>query len=104
MSKSLEGILQLQILKYLRFLGAVAGKTKTMGVRRGSTFCYDFYTFRGFPDITCFWNSSLYFIEVKSPKGKQTPEQENFQLLCSQIPSVHYILAKKLEDITEIIK
>ena len=72
MIRQREGDIQLQILHYLKGIGAVCGKTKTMGVRRGRTFCFDPYTFRGYPDITAFYKGELYFIEVKSPKGKQS--------------------------------
>jgi len=100
-----EGRLKLQILRYLKALGAAAGKTNTMAVKRGKVYCFDPYIFRGHPDILCFWKERIYYIEVKSPKGKQTPEQESFQLLCSQIPDyVHYILAYEFGDVERVIK
>jgi hypothetical protein len=97
-----EGHIQLQILHYLRAKGYVCGKTKTMGVRRGNVFFYDPFTFRGYPDISCFANNKLYFIEVKSPKGVQSQEQKNFQFLCDEA-GIYYILARKLEDVSSII-
>ena len=98
-----EGRIALQILKYLRAIGAVAGKTKTMGVRRGNFYSRDPYLFLGFPDITFFYNNRLYFCEVKSPTGQMSEHQKSFQEYCikSNIP---YILAKSLEDIISIIK
>jgi hypothetical protein len=98
-----EGQMQLQIIHYCRVRGYKIGKTKTTGIKRGRSFCFDPYTFRGFPDLTCFANNKLYFIEVKSPKGEQTPEQMDFEGFCKQA-NIPYILARNLEDVQEIIK
>lgn len=98
-----EGRLQLQILKYLRAIGATAGKTKTTGIARNGRFFLDKYLFIGFPDITFFKNNRIGFVEVKSPIGKQSEYQKNFQELCNKSNTI-YILAKSLEDVTEIIK
>jgi hypothetical protein len=95
-------VLQLHILKYLRAIGAYAGKTKTMGVKRGRAFCFDPYTFRGFPDISCFHKDKLYFIEVKSSTGTQSLEQKTFQTFCDKA-GITYILARDLSDIEKII-
>lgn len=81
----------------------MAGKTKTMGVRRGKSFCFDPYLFLGFPDVTCFYNDKIFFIEVKSPTGAQSTHQKNFQALCEGA-GITYILARSLEDVSRIIK
>lgn len=101
--KNFEGHIQLQIIHYLKSIGAVVGKTKTMGVKRGRSYCFDPYTFLGYPDLTCFLKNRLYFIEVKSPQGKQSEYQNNFQELCNKA-NIPYILAKSLEDVTSAIK
>ena len=97
-----EKVIQLQILKYPQFIGAKAGKTKTMGVKRGKFFCLDPYTFRGHPDILCFWKNEIWYIEVKNKTGKLSPHQETFRLLCNE-SNTHYILARSLEDVSEVI-
>ena len=102
-NKNTEGALQLQILKYLRAIGAVAGKTKTTGISRNGVFCADRYLFIGFPDITIFYKNKIYFCEVKSAKGYQSRYQQLFQELCKD-SNIPYILARKLEDVMEIIK
>ncbi|RKY32380.1 MAG: hypothetical protein DRP74_02595 [Candidatus Omnitrophota bacterium] len=98
-----EGVIQRQILGYLKPICQAVGKTKTMGVRRGKAFCYDPFTFRGFPDITFFKDNKIGFIEVKSATGRQTKEQRHFQELC-QTAGLTYILARDLSDVTRIIK
>ena len=92
----------MQIIHYLRAKGYAVGKTKTMGVVRNGRYTYDPYQFRGFPDISAFC-PSLVFIECKSPQGKQTQEQKGFQALCEKA-GIKYILARRLEDVAEIIK
>lgn len=99
----LEKDIQLQILKYLRAIGATAGKTKTMGVKRGRSFCFDPYTFRGFPDVVAFYKNRLYFIEVKSDTGTQSYDQIIFQKLAEDAGQV-YILARSVEDLTTALK
>jgi len=98
----LEKDIQIHILRYLRAMGAYAGKTKTMGVKRGRVFCFDPYTFRGFPDITCFYNGKLYFIEVKGEQGRLSPEQTRFKLVCKD-SNTTYIVARSVDDVARII-
>ena len=52
--QNLEGRLQLAIIKMVRTLGYVCGKTKTVGIFREGRFSKDPYVFRGFPDLTMF--------------------------------------------------
>ncbi len=97
MIKIPEGKIVKQILDYLKLKGHKAGKTKTMGVKRGSRFCFDPYLFTGFPDITAFV-PHLVFIEVKAKGGKQSPKQREFQWYCERA-KIKYILAYSLEDV-----
>ena len=97
-----EGAVQLQILKYLRSRGYVCGKTKTMGVKRGNFYCFDPYTFRGYPDITVFM-PELMFIEVKSKKGVQSEDQKAFQGYCEKA-GVPYILAHSLDELVSLLQ
>lgn len=99
----LEKIIVRQILGYLRATGCYCGKVKTMGVKRGKSFCFDPFLMRGMPDILCFKNHVMYFIEVKSKKNIQSPEQIRFQQECNS-SSINYILAYSLEDVMKIIK
>lgn len=106
--KNPETALQYAVLRYLYMKGCIAGKTKTMGVKRNNTYCKDRFVFRGFPDITAFvpkenMGYRLIFIEVKSPKGRQTSEQKNFEKHCI-LAGIPYILARKLEDIEQLFK
>ena len=98
-----EGIIQLKIIKYLKSKGCVCGKTKTMGVKRGRFYCLDPYVFRGFPDVTAFYNNKIYFIEVKSKTGKQSCEQKKFQELAEK-SGLTYILARDITDVEKNIK
>jgi len=99
---SSEGHLVMQIIFYLRTKNYAVGKTKTMGVVRNGRYTYDPYQFRGFPDLTAFC-PNLIFIECKSPKGRQTEEQKDFQSFCEKA-GVRYILARDLETVTNLIK
>lgn len=102
--KRREKDIQLSILHYLKNIGAYAGKTKTVGIYNPKTKVRykDFWTFRGFADITCFWNKKIYFIEVKRADGVMSPHQRTFQLLCKDA-EIPYIIAKELSDVTNVI-
>ncbi len=97
-----EGRTQLSILRYIRSLGYVCGKTKTVGIARKGTFWVDKYLFLGFPDITAFC-PHLVFIEVKSPTGVQSAHQKFFEEYCRRA-NILYILARSLDDVSAIIK
>ena len=105
--KRKESDIQLSILHYLRSCGHVAAKTKTMGVKRGKVFCFDPWTFRGFPDITGFMvngnKPQIFFIEVKGDKGVQSQEQKNFQYYC-KLCGIIYILARCVDDVEKTFK
>ncbi len=98
-----ESTIQLQILKYLRIIGAYAGKTRMMGYRHSSGHWFlDQYNFVGFPDLSCFYKNNFYFIECKALGNKQSPAQIKFQLYCEQA-GINYILAYCLGDVEKII-
>lgn len=101
--KQKESVIQLQILKYLRVLGAYAGKTRTMGVRHGKTFYLDQYIFLGFPDLTFFYKQKLYFCECKSRDGKQSEAQKKFEIYC-EWSGIRYILARSVEDVQDALR
>jgi len=98
MKKPREGVIQLQIIHYLKAKGFYVGKTRTMGVKRGRSFCFDPYTFRGFSDLVAFNNNKIFFIEVKSETGTQSTEQKVFQQLVESA-GLNYILARSVEDV-----
>ena len=93
-----------QILEYFRFIGAVAGKTKTTGVfdPRRKVFRKDPMLFSGFPDIAFFYKNRFGFVECKSAKGRQCYEHVRFQNLCSA-RGVPYILARCVEDVEKAV-
>ena len=97
-----EGRTTMAIIHYLKGMGAIVGKTKTMGVKRGKVYCQAPYLFLGFPDLTFFYHNKLYFCEVKSPTGKQSNHQKSFQLECLKA-DIPYILARSLEDVQKLI-
>ena len=99
-----EKDIQLAILHYLKSIGCVCGKTKTMGVRYGKVFRYDIWTMRGKCDLEAFKNGVMYGIEVKSGYNKLTPEQEMYRDLFHKPPDRVFILARKLEDVINIIR
>jgi len=103
-----EIALQRQIILYLKAIGSVAGKTKTIGlaVSKDSHAFYrkDSNLMTGKADIECFHKGVMYCIEVKSKHGRQSPEQKEYQKVFHKWPTRIYILARKLEDVSSVIK
>lgn len=97
-----EAVIVRHILEYLSFIGAKAGKTKTMGVKRGNAYCFDKFTYRGFPDITGFHKGQIFFIEAKAGRNKQSNDQLLFQQMCKEA-GILYILAYDLAQVQAII-
>ncbi len=102
--KQKENEIQLGILKYLIMIGAYAGKTKTKGfsIKGRKGFGFDPYTFRGFPDITGFFRQRLFFIEVKTLKGKLSETQVKFELECLNAGITH-IVARNIDDVEAVL-
>ena len=99
-----EGVVQIQIIHYLKALGAVIGKTKTVGIKRGKCYCLDPYTMRGKADLECFYNGVMYCIEVKRAKGKMSDNQKTYRDIFHKPPDRIFIEAHSLEDVSSIIK
>ena len=101
-----EGVVQLQIIHYLKSIGAVVGKTRTMGVKRGNSYCFDIYTMRGKADLEAFHKGVMYAIECKAP-GKsieKDSDQDHYCQVFHAPPSRIFIEADCLEDVTSVIK
>jgi hypothetical protein len=99
----MEKVVQLHILHYLKGIGAYVGKTRTMGVKRGRAYCFDPWTFRGKCDLEAFYKGIMYGIEVKSEKGKLSPEQIRYKELFHKPPDRIFIEAHSVEDVSKII-
>lgn len=56
---------------------------------------------KGLPDIMVITDTGVVFIEVKAPKGKQSPDQLEFQRKCKE-KGVEYYVVKSIEDIKSI--
>ena len=57
---------------------------------------------KGASDFLVIHSDADYFIECKSDTGKQSPDQKTFQETVEAL-GCEYILARKLEDVSEII-
>ncbi len=103
--QSPEGHIQLQIIRYLRSIGAIVGKTKTMGVKRGNTYCFDIYTMRGKADLEAFYKGVMYAIECKAPGKsiKENSDQDKYRSYFHKPPDRIFIEADCLEDVQSVI-
>ena len=99
--KNLEGIIQLQIIHYLKAKGFACGKIKTKGSFTKGSFLKDPTQWTGLPDLLAFIPEMI-FLEVKTPKGKQTPNQKDFQELCKNAGQPYYVV-HSIEEVQILI-
>lgn len=59
------------------------------------------YTRKGFPDIMVLWQGYPVFLEIKAPKGRQSPEQKEFQADCEK-QGIEYHIIKSLDDVINV--
>lgn len=62
---------------------------------------------KGVADLSFLWNKTIYFIEIKTPEGKQKAHQIKWEELVTSYGFNYYIIRDKEEFkklITEIIK
>lgn len=57
----------------------------------------------GLPDLFCFKDGRVVFVEVKTPKGRLSPHQEAFRRECVE-ECVPYIVARGIEDVLDMVK
>lgn len=56
------------------------------------------YTMKGLPDIIVIKDGFFIGLEVKQPKGRQSPDQKEFQRLCKEAGG-EYHLVKSIDDV-----
>lgn len=58
---------------------------------------------KGLPDIVCIYRGQTYWIEVKSEKGKLSPQQQEFLRNWSQCGG-HAFVARSIDDVIKYFK
>lgn len=53
---------------------------------------------KGQPDLIAMKKGKIWFLELKSPKGKQTKEQKDFQQMCID-NQIRYLVIREFEDV-----
>lgn len=69
--------------------------------KRGAYRAWPKYSLKGFPDIIVMWHGFPVFLEVKAPKGKQSPEQKEFEARCDE-QGIEYHVVRSIDDVREI--
>lgn len=57
---------------------------------------------RGFPDLTAMKDGETVYIEVKTPTGRQSDYQKEFEQIC-KAHGCRYLLARSVNDIAELL-
>lgn len=61
-----------------------------------------FGQYKGMSDLMCMRDGQVVFVECKTPEGKQSPEQVQFQKDC-EAHGVRYILARSVYDVKDML-
>lgn len=59
------------------------------------------WSIRGVPDLLIVWKGQVFFIEVKAPKGIQSPEQKAFEAMIEE-NDCDYHLVRSVDDIANL--
>lgn len=98
-----EGQVMRDVAKYLNLRKHFWLRISTMGVYDTKIRGYrpSPYTIPGTPDILVVWNCQAVFIELKAPKGRQTPDQVRFQEWCKE-HCIEYHIVRNVAQLQEI--
>ncbi len=97
-NKLLEKDIQYSILQFLRLKRLFCWKNSTVGIYKKSTGSYIPSQNVGSPDIFLVNDGTIWGIEVKTPKGKQSDNQKAWQNNFEAVGG-RYLLARSLEDV-----
>lgn len=57
----------------------------------------------GVSDLILIWKDRVYFIELKTPKGRQTETQKSFQSICLNYGH-NYVIIRSLDQFIDMIE
>ena len=101
--KQLEKKLQRDIILYLRGKGAICGKVNATAGVYNNVRLKSGLLFVGVPDLLCFHNNRMWWIEVKIFTGTIYPKQDLFANYCF-MANINHIIARCLNDVDVILK
>jgi Holliday junction resolvase len=58
---------------------------------------------KGIPDLLVMRDGKVWFVELKTPRGRLSPHQERFKSFC-EYHGVPYIVIRSLEEAQEVIE
>ncbi len=98
-----ESEIMRQILEYLKHINGRYFRINTELTQVGGRYFKS--APRGTPNIIGF-NGKGYFvsIEVKGPAGRMSPEQEDFRESVNLSSNGIHIIARKIEDVTDVLR
>ncbi len=95
-----EKALEKKIILNLKLHGFYVYKTASAGS------CYDYnlqFNEAGIADLIVIGNKQVFFLEVKTPKGRQSITQKVFQALCEK-HNIKYAVVRSVKDALKVIK
>lgn len=98
----LEKEIQKTIIDYLRYNGWFVIKNNTVGIYKKNTDSYIPSQAVGLADLTIIKDSRVIMLEVKTPKGKQSDGQIEFEKNWKEKGGEYYVV-RSVEDIEKII-
>ena len=94
-----ETLIQAEILKYLRSKGVFAWRQNNGGIWDAKLGMYRTHTgMKGVPDIIAVYHGRFIGVEIKSEKGKMSPDQFIFRERLLEAGGL-YILARSVADV-----
>lgn len=101
MAKTPEGYVLDALCEYLATKGYIFWRQNTVGVYDVGQQRYRTmprYSMKGVSDIIVLVDGTAMFIEAKAGKGKQSPDQQNFQQMV-EMAGCKYFVARSIDDL-----
>jgi len=93
-----EGLIQRAVLDYLAAKKIFAYRSQSVGVWDSKKGVYRTSGVKGVPDITCIIDGKYIGIEVKTPRGKLSPAQEEFSDRIVEAGGI-YLVAHSVDEL-----
>ncbi len=59
--------------------------------------------YKGLPDRVMHYKEKVHYLEIKKPKGKLSPGQQDFGIQCG-VDNISYVIIRSLDDLIDYLE
>ena len=102
MIQATERQIEVSILQLLTYSGYYCYRNRDQAKKIGNSYRSDPWEFRGQSDLEVFVQGRVIFLEVKTPKGRQSQHQKDYQAQCDK-HNIPYHIVTSAKQALEIV-